>query len=171
MKYKDVSVTLLCALITLLSACSKKHSDGLNSSAKIEKSFAGPPVYIYKTRADYSKYVPVVLSSDKKTLISYPAPTDVYINGVLAYPTELADGYLLDNRGINQHSAFLSLTYEQYSKLLKTPTIEELKAKILESDPFTELYYCGTRYQYKDLVSELNQLLKAKDFSKFRKVK
>src|ERR1035437_9891940 len=72
----------------------------------------GPPTMVYKTKADYSKNVPVTLSDDKSVIISYPAPIDLKPGGSFATPTLLQDGYLLDNRGINAKVAFLKMTYE-----------------------------------------------------------
>ena len=104
---------------------------------------AGPPVIIYKTTRDYSRNVPVTL---------------------LPYPTPLADGFLLDNRGIGQHVAFLSYTYEEYAALPKTPTAAELFEKIIDKHPLVEIHFCGNRYQYKNLVEELNAQIRAGKF-------
>lgn len=171
MKKNILSLTLILSLFTLLPGCCKKHHDSVATPGPTGISNAGPPVYIYKTRADYNKYVPVILSPDKKTLVSYPGIKDIYYKGELAYPTPLNGGFLLDNRGISKDAAFLKLTYEEYSRLNKTPTLDEFMGLILDKDPFTEIYYCGTRYEYSDLVSELNKLIETKNFSKFRKVK
>ncbi|MHC1707086.1 MAG: hypothetical protein AB9842_06130 [Bacteroidales bacterium] len=162
---------LIFTIAIIVSSCCKKHHDNISNSKKMTTVQAGPPVYIYKTRADYSKYVPVILSSDKKSIVSFPGIHDLTYKGELAYPTKLNGGYLLDNRGINKDAAFLSITYEEYSLMAKTPTPVELMTKILDTDPFTELYYCGTRFDYKELESELNQLIEKQDFSRFRKEK
>ena len=105
-----------------------------------------PPIIIYKTKADYSKYVPVTLSEDKSKVVSYPAPGDVYYKGQLAYPTSLDKGYWLDKRGVGPKSAFIKLTYEEYAKLPSAPGIDELYAMIIDKDPFTEIYDLGSRY-------------------------
>lgn len=158
-------------LVFLFPSCCKKHHDALKNTGKETTTQAGPPVYIYKTRADYSKYVPVILSPDKKSVISYPGVNDVTYKGELAYPTLLANGYLLDNRGISKDVAFLNISYEAFRNMKSTPAPEELYNKILDKDPLTELYYCGSRFQYKDLVAELNALIQQGNFSKFTKEK
>ena len=56
--------------------------------------------------------------------------------------------------------AFLDYTYEEYSALEQTPTVQQLEARILERYPLTELYVCGKRGSYAVEVSELNALIK-----------
>lgn len=118
------------------------------------------PAIVYKTTKNYNKNVPVILSADKKQIISYPAVSDVYYNGKLAYPTPLANGFLLDNMGINENVAFLFYTYEEYSKLAKTPSTSELYGKIIDKNPLVEIVYCTNRAGYKSIVSDLNRLIK-----------
>ncbi len=62
---------------------------------------SSPMVYIYKTRKDYSRLVPVLMDETRTRIVSYPTPTDLKTNGKLAYPTPLENGYWLDNRGIS----------------------------------------------------------------------
>jgi len=161
----------------LLVSCS--NSSKVNHSKKAEaenemtgkNEMAGPPTIVYQTKADYYDKVPVTLSEDKSEVISYPGVKDVFYNGALAYPTKLSDGYLLDNRGINPSSGFLKLTYEDYSKLKATPTKEELFGLILDKDPFTSMYNCGSKYQYKDIVTELNAIIDSKKLKKQLRLK
>ena len=83
----------------------------------------------------------------------------------------LENGYFLDNRGIDENSAFLELTYEEYSKLEKAPSGEELYNDILDNDPFTEMYHCGSRFDYKDLEKELNDLIAEGNLNSMKKLK
>ena len=69
-----------------------------------------------------------------------------------------------DNRGIGQHVAFLSYTYEEYASLPQTPTSDELFDKIIDKHPLVEIHFCGNRYQYKNLVDELNAQIRAGKF-------
>jgi hypothetical protein len=117
---------------------------------------AGAPTLIYKTTGDFSNYVPVTMNAKKTQILSYPAPADIREN---AKPTQLKDGWLLDNRGIGVYSVFLDYTYEEYANLSQVPSLAELQAHILEKNPLTELVNCGSRYQYKDMVAELNALI------------
>ncbi|MDD4214166.1 MAG: hypothetical protein PHR81_05090, partial [Bacteroidales bacterium] len=50
---------------------------------------ARPLVIIYKTKNDYYEKVPVTLSADKESIVSYPDIMDVFYQGELAYPTHL----------------------------------------------------------------------------------
>ena len=122
-------------------------------------SVASPKVIVYKMRKDYSRNVPVSLSDDKKTIASYPHPRDVYSNGKLAFPTQLKNGYWLDNRGISENVAFLSYTYEEYAALTDVPSLDVLYSKIIDNDPLTEMWVCGHRHNYNDLVNDLNEII------------
>ena len=122
---------------------------------------ASPAVFVYKMKADYSNLVPVIMNAEKTKIVSYPDPTDVYYKGVLAKPSQLEGGYWLDNRGINEHVAFTSYTYEEYSALETSPSMSELLNHIVEKDPLTEWHQCGFRADYEDIVTELNEKIKS----------
>lgn len=124
----------------------------------------GPATLVYKTKRDYGSFVPVLLSDDKRKIISYPDPKD--FKDPYPMPTKLKDGYLLDNRGIGLNTAYLNLTYVQYAALPKAPTQEEMMKMIMDKDPFTELYNCGNRNAYKNLVDDLNTLIRSGQFKK-----
>ncbi len=158
-------------MIFSLNSCCKKHAETIVDPSGNPKPAAGPPVLIYKTRANYYYQVPVVLNDEKTSIVSYPGVTDIYYNGDFAYPTSLEKDYWLDNRGIGKNVAFLKYTYQEYAALGKTPDAKELYNNILDKEPLTELYDAGTRYQYKDLLPELNALILKGDFSTFKKLK
>lgn len=120
---------------------------------------ASPRLLIYKMSKDYSQNVPVILSSDKETIVSYPHPRDVYTNGKLALPTPLQNGYWLDNRGIAKNVAFLSYTYEEYAALTDAPSLDDLYSKIVDKNPIIEMWDCGSRHNYRDLISDLNEII------------
>jgi hypothetical protein len=163
---------LILLAMALFPSCSKKSapaSSGTGSAVQV--AAPGPPCIIYKTRADFSRLIPVELSEDKTQLASFPDVADIYREGELAYPTTLNNGFLLDNRGIGPNVAFLKLTYDDYRKLDGTPPAAELMENILERDPLTEMYQCGNRSQYKDVVSELNQLISSGRLAECKKLK
>lgn len=130
---------------------------------------SSPKTIIYKTRKDFTQNVPVILSEDKKNIVSFPDIKDVVINGHFAYPTPLVKGFLLDNKGINENVAFISLTYEAYSHLKNTPNAEELMKMVIDNDPITEMYSCGPKS--KTNAEELNKVIDSGDFSSFKKIK
>jgi len=121
----------------------------------------GQQTIVYKTTGDFDDYVPVIMNVEKTKIITYPSPNDLFYNGKLAKPIALKNGYLLDNRGINENVVFLKYTYEVYSKLKEVPALTEMIKIIKEKYPLKELIYCGSRYQYKDEVKELNTLIDA----------
>lgn len=163
---------------TLIFSCKPSSTINKKKKVEIEKqkemeqgAKAGPPVIIYKTNADYYDKVPVTLSEDKSDIVSFPGIKDVFYKGKLAYPTRLNKGYLLDNRGIDKNTAFLNITYEEYSKLEKTPSKDELYKMVLDKDPITEMYYCGSKYDYKDIVTELNDIIDEDMLTAMKKLK
>ena len=120
---------------------------------------AGPPVLVYKTKADYNNLVPVILSDDKSEIVSYPHPSDIFVDGKLTLPLVLNNGYLLDQRGIGKNVAFLKLSYEEYSKLDSLPPLKELYNLIIDKDPLSELCNCGIKTAFTDEVTQLNELI------------
>lgn len=163
--------------IALMSACitSKKtsHVNPVQPTpvTAVTVVTATPEVIIYQTTRNYSEFVPVILSDDKKKIESYPDVKDIYYKGKLAYPTPLHRGYWLDNRGISKNVAFTKLTYEAYSKLPVTPSAENLMTMITDSKPIKRMYSCGKRSSFKDLVSDLNAKIDKGDFSGFTRIK
>jgi hypothetical protein len=119
----------------------------------------GPPVLVYKTKANYQNLVPVLLSDDKSQIISYPHPGDLKVENQFSYPGILRNGYLLDNRGINSNVAFLKLTYEEYSGRKEAPDLLELFQQIIDKDPLAELCDCGNKAAFSDIEKQLNQLI------------
>ncbi|MBE0647863.1 MAG: hypothetical protein IH596_08770 [Bacteroidales bacterium] len=129
------------------------------------------PCIIYKTKADYKTYVPVSLSRDKTWITSYPDVADIRAQGQSAYPEELTNGFLLDNRGIGPDVAFLSVTYEAFAKQPKNPNADDLFRQLLEKDPLLEMYQCGHRNQYNDIIRELNEMIDSGKLSECKKIK
>lgn len=152
----------------LITSCCTCHKGGRTAS---KSEIPGPQVIIYKMKGDFSNLVPVTLSDDKKSVISYPGPKDVYTNGKLAKPTRLSKDFWLDNRGISANTAFLRLTYEEYAVLDKMPSPEELMGMVAEKNPISRMYACGLRSSYSNIEEELNKAIEAGDFSKFTKLK
>ncbi len=128
------------------------------------------PIVIYKTKYDYFNLVPVGMSSDKKTIISHPDIRDIYYNGKLAYPTKLDNEYLLDNRGVGQNSAFLKISYDDFSKLPETPFPAELTKDVLDTDPFTEMYDCKNILNWDRSIITINLLIDSEQLSKCIKI-
>jgi hypothetical protein len=163
---KSLVVVMLSGLIIGPCGVSRDHKQ-----KSVAVDYSGPPTLVYKTNKDYYNNVPVTLSADKSRIVNYPAISDVFYKGVLAYPFRLADGYLLDNRGINENTAFLEYTYEEYSKLKELPELTDLYSFIIDKEPFIELYNCGNRYRFKDEIAELNEIIKSnklKDYKRLR---
>jgi hypothetical protein len=156
-----------------LLGCSKSVApSGASASGKqAENTLPSPPCIIYKTNGDFTMNVPVILSEDGASIVSYPDIKDVFYKGTLAYPTPLKEHFLLDNRGIGLQVAFLNITYETYSKLDKTPSPSELMAMILDKNPLMEMYQCGSRSQYSDPEKELNEIISSGKLGSCKRLK
>jgi len=167
------TTVLLAMIVTMVQSCNNQQQSesSATTESRIEGQVAGPPVIIYKTKADYFDKVPVILSSDKEELTGFPGVRDIISSDDYTYPTILEGGFLLDNRGINENVAFLRLTYEEYSQLDKTPSKEELMEMILEADPLLEMYHCGSRFSYGNIVEELNTRIVTGELDKFKRLK
>jgi len=131
---------------------------------------AGPPALVYQTRNDYRNNVPVLLSEDKTSIVSYPDPKDISINGNYPLPDMLENGYLLDNRGIGLRVAYLSMTYAEYAALPEAPSMDALMKMIIDNDPLTEMYNCGNRQVFKDVVNDLNVVIRSEKLKEVCKV-
>jgi len=129
------------------------------SGEELTMHLPGAPVVIYKTNGDYRHLVPVMMNEARTEILSYPDPADVWFEGRLAVPSLLNKGYLLDNRGINEHVVFLSYTYEEYSRMEQAPTLEQMMQHIRERYPLVEMYRCGLRSEYRNLIEEVNVLI------------
>jgi hypothetical protein len=158
------TATLVAVLVFGLTACKTKQSP------PAQVSYTGEQTIIYKTKADYSTYVPVTMNAEKTSIVSYPAPTDLYYKSKPAYPTMLTKGYLLDNRGVSINTVFIKLTYSEYAKLKEAPSIEEMIQLILDKAPFTEMYNLGNRNRFSNEVEEINQLINKGALKKFKRL-
>jgi hypothetical protein len=131
-------------------------------TAQSPGSTALPHVLVYKTKANYRNLVPVELSADKKQVVSYPGPTDIQTGSGYPLPVLLHKGYLLDKIGVGVNTAFIKLTYKEYSNLKTAPGSEELYNMIVDKNPVTVLCDCGVRNARKYTVKQLNGLIDKK---------
>ena len=146
---------VLLSLIAMMGSCNASRINQGSTEALA-------PVIVYKTKADYYHHVPITLNATKDKVVSFPAPSDLFYNGILAVPVKLKNGYLLDQRGIHPNTVFTSYTYEEYSQLESAPSIQDLINKIIDPDPFEEIYDCGNRNQFKSIEKDLNKLIRRK---------
>lgn len=117
------------------------------------------PIIIYRTKADYSQLVPITLSEDGQQVVSYPAPTDLMRGQDYTLPTPLADGWLLDNRGITPHSVFIRLSYAEYGALERSPSTEELLQLVVDPNPFVSIVLCDRQQIDDPTPKKLNRYI------------
>ncbi|MGD1894817.1 MAG: hypothetical protein ACFB15_30010 [Cyclobacteriaceae bacterium] len=128
------------------------------------------PIIVYRTKADYTQYVPVRLSQDGSRIVAYPAPSDVRKSDDYRYPVKLKKGYYWDRQGVGATTAFLSITYAEYAALETAPDPETLLASILDSSPFLEMYHVGKTRDYQQVESELNEIIAQNRLNQFPSV-
>lgn len=95
-----------------------------------------PMAIVYKTNGNFNDNVPITLSADRKEIISFPAPSDISVSSA---PIQLAEGYLLDRRGIGENTAFTQYTYESYSALKRAPSLKLLNESIIRGAEVVEI--------------------------------
>lgn len=163
MEKKNTVNFFVLIILSICLSCSSFEKSSKNPSkldkSKLQVEMASPPVIVFKTKNDYFDKVPVILSDDKSRVVSFPDPRDLKINGNFVYPSKLINGYLLDNRGIGPNAAFLKFSYEEYYNMDNIPTADRLFNYIIETSPFSELYQCGCRGDYQDIINDLNKLI------------
>ncbi|MCM1021883.1 MAG: hypothetical protein NC343_06515 [Muribaculum sp.] len=148
MKLISLSV-ILSTVIAALPSCKAARQPDISQDVTAEtlivdkplivtgwnSSKALPKAIIYKTNGDFSNNVPITLSNDGKTVISYPAPSDI----ACCKPIKLKNGFLLDRRGITSTTVFTHYTYDEYAKLAKSPGAEQMKKAIIPGSHITEI--------------------------------
>jgi hypothetical protein len=128
------SYVLPALLILISGACSPTWAQAVSGL---------PHIIIYKTTIDYSNYVTVELTTNKKKIASYPAPGDVT---PALKPERLHEGYWLSKMGVSRNTAILGFTVDDYRKLKHAPpSAAELYVVIKDKSPMTEIWDCGTR--------------------------
>ena len=89
---------------------------------------AMPMAVVYQTSGDNAMdLVPVNLSPDGKSVVSYPAPSDLNEGQT---PIDMGDGWWLDRRGIGPGTVFTTYTYEEYEAMKQAPSPQEILSHI-----------------------------------------
>ena len=144
-----LSVTALCAVSVQCKTPSQaKTDDSAGQTAVVTPAVRSmvrdsspanhmPRAVVYKTNGDYNDHVAVNLDADGKTLVSYPAVSDVSASSS-ALP--VARGWLLDRRGgTGLNTAFLTWTYAEYAAMKSTPSQAEIMAHSIPGAEVTEV--------------------------------
>ncbi len=147
-------------MLVLAMACKSKPHSKESAVALYHPDYSpGPHALVYKTSGDFSKNVAVILSENDSDIVAYPHPGDIKATVSTVFPTVLNKGYLLDNRGISNHVAFLKLTYDEYAKLDSVPSLKTLKSWIVARHVISELCDCGNRSAYLNIESQINEII------------
>ncbi|MCO6481614.1 MAG: hypothetical protein J5I62_02345 [Flavobacteriales bacterium] len=163
-------VLIVSALLLIGGCCAKKKAAEVpppppSSQTGAQNAPASPDmartarVVLYRTRTDLRDHVPVMLADDGKSILSYPAPTDLRTAHGLTTPVELGQGWLLDRRGVGLNTAFLGMTYADYAAMKEPPPLADMLADIIDRDPITDLCDCGPRSSFGDPIRELQELI------------
>lgn len=95
-----------------------------------------PKAVVYRTNGPFADNVPVTMNRDRSRIVSFPDPSDV--RGASA-PVLLADGYLLDRRGVGINTAFTRYTYSEYAAMESAPSVERLREMVIPGSIVTDL--------------------------------
>lgn len=106
----------------------------LPAIAPLQPAAVMPKARIYRTSAPSDSLVPITISPSGNFVTSYPAPTDL-----TALPVKLAEGWLLDRRGISPQSVFTRYTYADYKALPEAPSTDLLMRSVNPSVSVTEI--------------------------------
>ena len=89
----------------------------------------------FKMSGDYSDNVAVTVGADGK-LTYFPAPTDIRKT---SRPIDLGNGWWLNRQGLSANSVFTRWTFDEYSKLKETPSVQEIMEAIIPGATVTEM--------------------------------
>lgn len=162
---------LILSVLAITYSCNCPKSCCKAKKSENSVSIPGPGVIIYQTTSNYNDNVPVILNNTKTEIISYPGIMDIRHADGFPLPTLLDNGFLLDNRGINENVAFLKYTYQEYASLKETPKPDELFNLIIDKNPLKQMYKGNVRSTYQDVVVEMNNKIKNNDFSGLKRLK
>lgn len=124
------------------------------------------PLIIYKTTENFNQNTPVSLSPDGMAIQGYPSPSDLKNSYGLRLPAELKGGYLLDRRGIGPRTAFIKLTYAEYSQLKEAPELGQLYKMIIEKRPIKEMWRCNRKANDEANIKYANELIETGQLEK-----
>ena len=94
-----------------------------------------PKATAFRMTGDYANNVAITLNADG-SLAYFPDPSDISANSA---PTNLGNGWWLNNQGISAKSVFTKYTFAEYSKLKKVPSSAELKAAVIPGAKVSEM--------------------------------
>ncbi len=120
---------------TVLPAQLKINPDSMKQTLIPSQGPAGmmPKAILYKTSGDFLYNVPVQINADG-SLISYPAPSDIPEN---ATPVKLKSGWMISPVGVGKNTTFTTYTYDEYRKLEKAPSPEEILKAVIPGSRVT----------------------------------
>lgn len=141
MKKYQVTIAAVAAFAVGMVSCKSPRAVEAEQAPAVTPQLIGgtqanylPKAHIYKTNGDYNDNVPVSLNADGTMITSFPAPTDLTERST---PVVLADGWLLDRRGIGANTVFTRYTYGEYMKLPQVPA--DLMDAIIPGSRVTEI--------------------------------
>lgn len=148
-------------IIILFSCTAKKDNSKKTSSNEIEKtklennnsenlSEIEVPMVIYRVNGNYNNHIPVGFDEEKNKITSYPAPSDVVVDGNYKKPIELGNNWFLDQIGVSFNSKFLAVPYEEYAEFEEV-NLEEMKARMILNSEFYDFYECASNLDVEEI--------------------
>lgn len=154
--------TLIAACSGLFASCSSQKS--IDAAVPVSAVVVGgnqnsfiPKGLLYTTNGNYNSNVAITLNESRTQVMSFPAPSDVSE----ASAPLIIDGYLLDRRGgISFNTAFISMTYGEYSQLQQVPSQAELLKMVIPEARVTEMVILPiTAYQAATQPAEVARII------------
>lgn len=140
-RYRKANICAAAASALLLASCaSHKDKQVAIEPQPLPQSEIGtlnymPKATVFRMSGDYADKVGITLDA-AGNLTYYPAPSDISANSA---PVKLAGGWWLNRQGLSAGSVFTKWTFEEYSRLDKTPTMAELKAAVIPGAYVTDM--------------------------------
>ena len=171
-------LTYLLPTLGLLAACSPQTytpkdsvviGAGKKSAAEtvsvtpvpvaVERPLVGmmPKATAFKMSGDYADNVAITIGPDGN-ISYYPAPSDISKSSA---PTNLGNGWWLNNQGIGYGSVFTKFTYDEYSKLPSAPSPKELLDAVIPGARVVEMVQLPfTVGEARNNVAEIKEYIK-----------
>ena len=123
-----VAAVAVCACLeSCKSSAPEQHTMYKQQPVIGSEVMAMPRAVVYRVSGECADLVPVAVSADGTSLLSYPAPTDLSDS---QKPVQLKDGWWLDRRGIGPQTRFTTYTYAQYMAMKQAPSPAEILAHL-----------------------------------------
>ncbi len=108
---------------------------------------------IFRTSDKVDNLVPIVVN-DNNEIVSYPAPSDLKIDGKYKKPIALGNNWYIDQIGVSSKSKFLTLSFKEYA-VINPVNIDNLQSKVTPIS-FYDICECPPVDNYDEIITAFN---------------